>query len=156
MKSIAGTVTFVWAVFAATLVPAGIAHADKIVDGMKVYYGIVPAGIVARSAESHDPNMHGRKRLSKGSHHLVVTLVDDSSGQRIEDATVSASVTPLGSASQEKVLESMSINDTTSYGNFFDIPAGSTPVRIVLKIKRGGSPSRAESSVEFSYRPPGR
>lgn len=128
---------------------SGAAEQKLMVDGMEVFYGIVPLEIVKKTADKHGSDMHGR-RSRKNFRHLVVTLVDGESGQRIADATIDATVTPLGLASKEKRLEPMRIDQTITYGNFFEFPADSAPFRIVLKITR---PNRPTHSAAFEYRP---
>lgn len=136
------------------IAPVSIAaEMSKTVAGMEIFYGVVPAQVVARSAQAHDPKMHGGKLRSPGSHHLVVSLFDVKSGERISDATVTATVTPLGMARVEKQLDPMQINDTTSYGNFFDFPASSAPFRIAFKITRPAILPHNAVTAEFEYRP---
>lgn len=133
------------------LFPAAAAEQGKTVDGMDIYYGVVPAEVIRKQTEKHDPKMHRRRWLHTGSHHLAVALFDAKTGQRITDATVDATVTPLGLAPTERRLEPMLIDQTTTYGNFFDFPPSSSPFRIVLNIKRLNPP--AHSVAEFEYRP---
>lgn len=136
------------------LASATAAEMSKTVDGIEVFYGVVPAQVIARPTDKHDPKMHGGKWRSTGSHHLVVSLFDARSGERIGDASVSATVTPLGMTPSEKQLEAMQINGTTTYGNFFDFPASSAPFRISLKIMRPTIPVHSAVATEFEYRPP--
>lgn len=143
--------------FALLTGPAGVASAagqGKTVDGMEIFYGVVPAEVIAKPTDKHDAKMHGGRLSKKGSHHLVVSLADAKSGNRIEDAAVVATVTPLGMAPIEKSLEAMRINDTTTYGNYFDFPASSGPFRIALKITRPSVPEHNAVRTEFEYRPP--
>jgi hypothetical protein len=138
----------------AAIAPTVLADGSgKTVDGIEIFYGVVPAQVIARPTDQHDPKMHSRRFFGRGSHHLVVSLSDAKSGQRISDATVMATVTPLGLASTEKRLEPMLINETTTYGNFFDFPANSAPFRIALKITRPTIPAHNTVVAEFEYRP---
>lgn len=142
------------ALFPMVVVSASAAGPGKTVDGMEIFYGVVPAQVVAKLADKHDPAMHGKKWLSTGSHHLVISLSDAKTGARIDDAVVTATVTPLGMAPAEKRLEPMLINQTTTYGNFFDFPASGAPFRISLKITRPAIPTHNPAVAEFEYRPP--
>jgi hypothetical protein len=65
------------------------------------------------------------------------------------DATVDATVTPLGLAPTGKRLEPMLINQTTTYGNFFDFPPSSGPFHIEVNITRPNLP--VHSVVQFEY-----
>lgn len=134
--------------------PANAAELSKTVNGIEIHYGVVSAQVVKKTTDKHDPRMHGGKPRSGSSHHLVVSLFDAKTGERIEDATVVATVTPLGLAPATKRLDPMQVNDTKTYGNFFDFPASSSPFRIALKIARRGIPEHNAINAEFEYRPP--
>ncbi|MDQ9172202.1 hypothetical protein Q8A64_17460 [Oxalobacteraceae bacterium R-40] len=79
--------------------------------------------------------MHKRNLFSKGAHHLVVALYDAKTSQRINDAAVTATITPLGLTPESKTLELMKVDDAISYENYFNMPAGDTPYRIDLSVK---------------------
>ncbi len=135
--------------------PAGAAGPGKTVDGMEVFYGVVPAEVIGKRADIHDARMHGSKRLGADAQHLVVSVLDAKTGQHIDNATVVATVTPLGMAPQEKRLEPMQINQTVTYGNFFDFPPSSAPFRIAVKITRPNVATHNPPVAEFEYTPPG-
>jgi hypothetical protein len=123
----------------------------KVVDGIDVYYGIVPAQIVQAHVKEHGAvPMHKKNMLAKGLHHLVVTLYDARTAERITDANVSATVTPLGLNPETKALDVMNIDGTISYGNYFSMPRGETPYRIAVSIKRPSD--HLPGKVEFEYR----
>lgn len=116
-------------------------------DGLEVYYGIVPTAIVREQPGQHDLSAHGGGGR-RNARYLLVALFDIESGHRIEDAAVLASVTPLGLASEKKSLAPMRINNTITYGNFFDFPVGSGPFSIVLTVER---PHRPSVTAAFQY-----
>lgn len=123
-----------------------------LVNGMDIYYGVVPADVVKSHPQKHvESDMHGKSVLPSGTHHLVVTLYDNKITQRINDAKVEAVVIPLGLAHQQKLLEPMQINGTMSYGNYFNM-IGSGPFRIELRITRPGK--GGTTKTEFEYRLP--
>ncbi len=78
---------------------AGAAGPGNAVDGMKVFYGVVPAEVIGKRADVHDPKMHGGASARSSSRHLVVSVLDARTGRHIDNATVMATVTPLGLAS---------------------------------------------------------
>lgn len=124
----------------------------RLVDSMDIYYGVVPAKVVESHPKKHaESGMHGKSLLSGRTHHLVVTLYDNKTAQRINDAKVEAAVIPLGLAHQQKPLEPMKINGTMSYGNYFNM-IGDGPFRIELRITRPGKGGKTKT--EFEYRPP--
>ena len=122
----------------------------KTASGIDVYFGVVPAEVVQVNVKQHGAeSMHGKTRLARGTHHLVVTLYDAKTSEPIPGATVSATVTQLGLSQETKDLEVMKINNTISYGNYFNMPPDDTPYRIVLAIRR--PTDHAPVPVEFEY-----
>lgn len=123
----------------------------KTANGIDVYFGVVPAEVVQAHVKAHGAeSMHGKTRLAAGTHHLTVTLQDAKTSDPIPDAIVRATVTQLGLSEETKTLDVMKINNTISYGNYFNMPAGDTPYRIVLAIRR--PTDHTPIPVEFEYR----
>jgi hypothetical protein len=90
----------------------------KNVNGIDIFYGVVPAKVVQIHVKQHEERrMHGKSSLPRGTHHLVVTLYGIKTSERIANATISASITPLALAKETKPLEVMRINNALSYGN---------------------------------------
>ncbi|AXY43156.1 hypothetical protein D1793_13575 [Halomonas sp. JS92-SW72] len=114
------------------------------VDGMNVYIGILPAEMIKDHPIVHE----GREGVMTREQHLTVTLVDQSSGQRIEDAKVAARLRHEGHSSEFLQLEPMDISDTITYGNFFSLPEEGA-YRLQLRIDRIGEPT---TEVEFRHR----
>ena len=125
---------------------AGAVHADQLnrsvtKSGLTVHFGIMPA----EKAQSADRGANAPTESASGparaSYHLVVALFDKSTGERIDDATVTAKVTSPSHKSragtQVKPLQEMRINDTITYGNYFDMPWQGR-YRIDLSVKRKG------------------
>ena len=137
---------------AAAALSADEINQHRLVDGMDIYYGVVPAKVVESHPKKHaESGMHGKNLLSGGTHHLVVTLYNNKTAQRINDAKIEAVVMPLGLAHQQKLLEPMQINGAMSYGNYFSMVGGG-PFRIELQITRPGK--GGTTKTEFEYRPP--
>ena len=64
----------------------------KIVDGVAVYIGMVPAELVRGHPPAHpESTMHGGVQV--GENHLTVAVFDDKSGRRITDAQVTVHIT---------------------------------------------------------------
>ncbi|HVS27788.1 MAG TPA: hypothetical protein VHE58_10945 [Burkholderiales bacterium] len=137
-------------------VVSGPAAADmdrqsKVVGGMTIYVGIVPAEIVRGYPKEHvEGSMHGGAPSGSGQYHLVVALFDSKTGERVSDAEVRARVEELGLGGEEKRLEPMLIDNTVTYGNFFRMP-NTGPYRIVVQVRRPGS-SRVEAVFEHRHR----
>lgn len=145
---LAGALTFF---FAAAAVWSNDIPQHKNVNGIDVFYGVVPAQTVQGHIKEHGAApMHKKSLFARDLHHLVVTLYDAKTAERISDASVSATVTPLGMNPEEKMLDTMKIGDTISYGNYFSMPRGDTPYRITISIRRPSD--HLPAKAEFEYR----
>lgn len=121
------------------------------VDGIDVYYGMLPAPVAGRHPATHEERaMHGGVPAGKGQYHLVVALFD-ASGKRITDAKVSAAVGEFGMAAARKTLEPMRVGEATSFGNYFSL-RGSGLYRIAIEIRRPGEPKPKPIEALFDYR----
>jgi len=109
----------------------------QVVDGVAVYFGIVPAQLVRGHPPGHpEGEMHGGAPV--GENHLIVALFNAQSGARVTGAEVNATITGPGRYKAEKRLEAMVIAGTLSYGNYFYM-TGPGPYRIVLRIRLPGA-----------------
>lgn len=144
-----GLFRFAAALMAATLLAsAGLAGAGDMsqharVGDVDVYYGLVPADLIQKTAISH-----GGKMPASGDEHLVVALYDGATGQRITNAEVRAAIGPLGLATQWKKLEPMAIADSVTYGEYFSL-VGSGIYRLLVSIRRPGMDRALETEFEF-------
>ena len=112
---------------------AGAASYQQVVDGVAVYFGLMPAEIVRGHPREHpEGEMHGG--VPAGENHIVIALFEDKTGKRITRAEVAATITGPGNFKAEKKLEPMIIAGAASYGNYFNMP-GPGPYRIALRIR---------------------
>jgi hypothetical protein len=122
---------------------------SKRVDGLAVYLGVLPAELITGHPGGHaESTMHGGLPSGRHVHHVMVAVFDEATGARITDAVVKARVSGLGLAGSERALEPMRIDDTLTYGEFFDFP-GSDLYRIAVAIRRPGETRPV--AVEFLY-----
>jgi hypothetical protein len=103
---------------------------------------------LTRYIRDHRIVHRGREGVTTREQHLVVTVVDQESGQRIEDARVAARVRHEGHTSEFRRLEPMEIAGTITYGNFFSLPEEGA-YSFQLRIERAGEPT---TEVEFRHR----
>lgn len=130
---------------------AGHLERSQVVDGMVVYLGIMAAEVLREHPDQHpELQMHGGIPSGKDMYHVLVTLFDGSSGERITDADVKARVSPLGLAGPIKHLHPMSTAGAICYCAYFELSPTDTYV-IRLKIRRPGVPGVIEA--EFLHRP---
>jgi hypothetical protein len=108
----------------------------RVVDGVAVYFGMMPAELVRGHPQEHpEGQMHGG--VPVGENHIMVALFEDKTGKRITRAAVTATITGPGNFKAEKKLEPMIIAGAASYGNYFNMP-GPGPYRIALRIRTPG------------------
>lgn len=122
----------------------------KVVEDVAAYLGVVPAEIVRGHPINHpEPGMHGGPPAGSHPYHIVVALFDEPSGQRIEDAEVTAHVSGLGHVGGTRIaLEPMLIADVVTYGGFVTLP-GTDRYTIDLVVSRPGQV--ATTKISFSY-----
>lgn len=122
----------------------------KVVDGVAIYFGIMPAEMILGHPKEHaEREMHGGVPGGTHQDHLVVALFDNATGKRISDAQVTATVGEIGLAGETKKLDPMKIAGTITYGNYFDMPSRNI-YRILMQIRRPGAAGAIKA--EFTHR----
>lgn len=110
----------------------------QVVDGVAIYFGVLPAELVLGHPREHpESEMHGG--VAVGDSHVLVGLFEAGSGRRIGGAEIIARVTAGSGSEVSKPLEAMVIGGSASYGNYFPLK-GAGPFRIELRIRRPGAP----------------
>ena len=94
--------------------------------------------------------MHGGPNPAAGRYHILIVLFDSKTGELIRDAQVRATVSEPGLTGQEKKLEPMKINQTLTYGNYFDMP-GPGPYVIVVNGRRSAGAPPIEARLEHRH-----
>ncbi len=118
----------------------------EVVDGVAVYFGLVPAELVRGHPRQHpESGMHGG--IPVGESHLMVALFDDKTGKRIEAAEVTATITGPERLRLVKKLESMTVAGTVTYGNYFYL-TGHGPYRIAVRARL---PDAHEITATFTW-----
>lgn len=109
----------------------------QVVDGVAVYFGIMPAQLVRGHAPEHpESQMHGG--APAGENHIMVSLFEEKTGRRLDGAEVTATITGPDRFKAEKKLEPMVIAGAASYGNYFYM-SGAGPYRIALRFRPAGA-----------------
>ncbi|NRO99285.1 hypothetical protein GWC77_25685 [Paraburkholderia sp. NMBU_R16] len=139
----------------------GAVQADQLsrsvtTSGLTVHFGVMPA----EKARSVDRGASAPEESTSGSvhatYHLVVALVDKSTGERIDGATVTAKMTSPShktrTRTQVKPLQEMRINDTVTYGNYFDMPwQGRYRIDLSVKRKDRSEPIHARLNYDHHF-----
>lgn len=123
---------------------------SRVIDGVEIDWGVVPAARIPSAPGTGERTMHGGPVRGADKWHLTVSLRNTRTGQQIGDATVSASVHPLGLSSPWQTLQPMHIAGTITYGNDFRMNGYSAvPWRIHLRITLPGV--RRPIVTEFTH-----
>jgi cytochrome c5 len=133
--------------------PAAAHEANrKVVDGIEIYLGIVPAAStrIQQPRGSKEVLMHGGVPRGKDYYHLNVSLFDSRTKAEITDADVEVTAEDLAMGGETKKLEAMVINNTISYGNYFHMP-GTNPYRITVHLKRPGTSHFVTAAFDFHH-----
>jgi hypothetical protein len=132
----------IWGLPSAAL--AGDYSNPKVIDGIEIHLGIVPADMALK-----DPVVYKHGNKGHGSHHLLVALTDPSNGARVGAAEVRARVAEVGLNGQEKQLDPLTMSPSkVSFGNFF-LMNGLGPFRITLTIRRDSASTPIEANFEY-------
>jgi len=120
----------------------------QVVDGIAIYFGIVPAQLVRGHPPEHpEREMHGG--APAGENHIMVALFEEKTGRRLDGADVSATITGPDRFKAEKKLEPMVIAGAASYGNYFYMP-GPGPYRIALRFRTAGAARGMRASFTWT------
>ncbi|TKB17078.1 MAG: hypothetical protein E5V75_12530 [Mesorhizobium sp.] len=147
------SLAFLIGLIAAVLAGGRVAWADEnfqAVQGIGVYFGVLPAAIVGGHQEWHvEGAMHGGAPSGAHQYHIVVAIFDAKTGARIENARVRANISGLAQVGAQNVaLEPMLIAGAVTYGNFVEL-RGSDRYDIKLDITVPGHESPVR--VNFKY-----
>ncbi|MHB1053822.1 MAG: hypothetical protein ACYCZT_12260 [Thiobacillus sp.] len=124
----------------------------KVVHGVAIYLGVLPAEMILGHPKSHsEAEMHGGVPAGQHQQHVVVALFDAATGKRIGGAKVSARVHEINLAGTQKKLEPMLIAGTVSYGNYFNMPATNNPYRIRVLIELPGVAGVIEAQFDYQH-----
>ncbi|MBL6613149.1 MAG: hypothetical protein ISP45_03975 [Reyranella sp.] len=110
------------------MVPHRVMAADpgtfQQVDGIVIYFAVVPAAFVlGHPAEHTGGGMDGGIPEGRYVHHLLIALFDAATGMRITDASVVAVVQGGRQPSATRIeLAPMTIGGAQAYGGFATLP----------------------------------
>jgi len=129
-------------------VPAAERGYRQVVDGVAIYFGIMPAQLVRGHPPEHsEGQMHGG--APAGENHIMIALFNAQSGARVTGAEIGATVTGPDRYKAEKRLEPMIVAGSMSYGNYFYMP-GPGPYRIRLSIRLPGAHEALRASFTWA------
>lgn len=131
----------------------GAEPADRRTAGdLTVFLTLVPSRMVDDDRHREEVrDVHGRVPAWGNPYHVIASVFDAKSGQRLEHVEVRASVFSRESrlAGPQNRLEPMVMKGQKSWGRFFSLPAAA-PFRVRLDIRR--QPDGPAVTVEFRYK----
>lgn len=124
---------------------------NRASGGLVVYLGVMPADLIrAYSTAYPERHMHGGPPRGTNHYHVMISIFDDATGTRVDDAQVEAEVAGLDRAGVRKALEPMVIAGTVTYGNYFHM-IGHDLYRIRVRILRPGAVDAVETAFTYAH-----
>ncbi len=122
----------------------------QVVGSIAAYLGLMPAEIAAGHPQNHpEVRMHGGPPGTSHAEHIIIALFEEPSNARIEDASISATISGLGHVAATPItLDPMLIAGVVTYGGYVTFPGPDT-YSIDLQISRPGSPK--VTAISFKY-----
>lgn len=120
----------------------------KQTDGLTFRLGITPATYVKDHPEllpAGHPVVEGTDQF-----HVLVAVFDSTTGARLKDADVEATIGQLGFGGASKNMVPWSVNGMLTYCNFFAMSPGNVNVIDVRVSKSEGEPP---ITVQFTHTP---
>lgn len=97
-----------------------------VVDDVTIYYAILPAEMLRTfPTGSQEARMHGGVPGGKHVHHVQVALFDATTGDRITDANVTATIKEEGLGGADYSLDPFLVGDALTYGGYVEFQKSS-------------------------------
>lgn len=125
-----------FAAAAAAVVAAPVAEHRKVVDGLAINIGVVPASQLMRS-DAYERSAH-RDPGTGATHHVVVGVAEARSGTPIGDAQVTLELVDPHGGTQRKVLERGNAGGVPDYSGLFRF-GWSGAYKIRVNVARAGA-----------------
>lgn len=121
----------------------------KLINGMAIYIGIVPAEMLAGHNVS---KMHGGIPVGPVRFHLTVAIFNEKSGERLHDAQIKAQIFTIPEQTGFKELEPMEYGKALVYGNYFSLKAlGPYLIQLHIEHKKLQEPIDVEFNYQAAY-----
>ena len=126
----------------------------RAVDGLAIYFGVVPAEIVRGHPEPHpERQMHDAIPRAEHAFHVVVAVFDGATGRRLEDLAVEATLLPPARPPVTEPLKKMAVAGVVTYGNYFALAGyGTYRFRVAIRREAADRPAVAEFAYEHRLR----
>jgi cytochrome c5 len=130
--------------------PAAASDAThKTIGGTEIFLGVLPAETLRarHSGSDAESKLYGGIPSGQGYFLVSVTLRDSKTKAEIKDAQVEARVASLLNG-ETKTLETATINNAVSYGNYFQMP-GKDRYTVTLQIRKAGAARAIEAKFDL-------
>jgi hypothetical protein len=122
---------------AALIAAPALAEHRKVVNGLEINIGVVPAAQLLR-ADPYERSSH-QEAAANATHHVVVGVADARTGAPIGDARVSLDVVDPRGATQSRTLVAGDAGGRADYSGLFRFGwAGGYKLRV--NVERAGAP----------------
>lgn len=128
---------------------AGVVDGVKTVDDLKIYLGVLPAGLVrGHEAELATAVQRGLPRSSVHNIHVLAAVFDKNTGARLNGIRVNARIHGTNQNRWTVRLKPMIVNNALTYGGFTNLGA-EEDVMISIDVMR---PNRKHvTTAQFEY-----
>jgi hypothetical protein len=124
------------------------AQQAKTVAGVVVNFGLVPAELALRADGHRDAHP---EHPPAGSQHMLITLDDEKSHARIDDAEVSVEVTDPRGRVEKKPLLHTQAGGLRDYSELFEFRwSGEYTIRAIITLRPGAKPVEARFTVHHT------
>jgi hypothetical protein len=113
-----------------------------------VYFGVIPAEAIRAHPKDYPRKIYGAPPSAPDQYYVTIAVFDSASGQRVDDAAVTARVATASESGRARALQPITIAGSRSYGNYFAM-GGTGPYKIAVSVKRPGSPDIAQAQFEY-------
>jgi cytochrome c5 len=121
----------------------------RVVDGTTVYFGAISADVIRRNRNEYPEKVYGAPPVAPDQYFVTIALFDVNSGKRIPDAAVRARVSTAAAAGPEKSLETVTLADSSTYGNYFAM-GGPGPFEVTVTFRRPGAPDTSQARFQYA------
>lgn len=131
--------------------PKAVKSQSQVVDGVKFDYGLAAeASAGAPPAGQPDMTMNGGAPAHANSYHVVLSVADAKTGQKLEPAEVSMTLSGPGHPGAAHVpMDLMTVNGQATYGHYLQLPERG-PYRLEFDVRPAGrhEPIKARFELE--------
>jgi len=123
---------------------------SMVVDGLTIYYGIIPAEELREFPQgSTEARAHTQIPKGKQVYHMVVAVFEGENMERVTDAKVTARVREIGLGWTRKPLEPTTLNNDLTYCNYFTFH-DHTNYQIDIDVRKPGSADTITAAFDYT------